>query len=107
MKYLTRKEELVLLTICKLEEDAYLVNIRKYLNTHTAKKWSVGNVYVPLDRMSKLGYLECYIGDPLTKRGGKAIKYYKITKHGLEALAEVKKVHDEMWAGLDVLAFQK
>lgn len=106
MKYLTRKEELVLLAICRLNEGAYLVNIREHLNNYTEKKWSVGNVYVPLDRMCKLGLLESYTGHPTTRRGGKAIKYYKPTKKGIEALAEIKKVHEAMWAGLDYPAFE-
>jgi len=90
-----------------LTEGAYLVNIREHLNKHTEKKWSVGNVYVPLDRMCKLGYLDSTIGDPTTKRGGKAIRYYKLTQKGVEALVEIKKIHDVMWTGLDHPAFGK
>lgn len=107
MKYLTRKEELVLLAICRLDEGAYLVNIREHLNTYTDKKWSVGNVYVPLDRMHKLGYLDSYTGNPTTKRGGKAIRYYKLTQKGIKALVEIKKIHDVMWTGLNHPAFEK
>lgn len=105
MKYLTRKEELILLAIFRLKEDAYLVSIRKYLNKNTDRKWSVGNVYVPLDRMEKAGYLESYIGEPTVKRGGKAIKYYKLAKVGMAALEEIKKVNDVMWQGLDEFAY--
>ena len=105
MKYLTRKEELILLAVFRLKEDAYLVSIRKYLNKNTDRKWSVGNVYVPLDRMEKAGYLESYIGEPTVKRGGKAIKYYRLTKVGVAALEEIKKVNDVMWQGLDELAY--
>lgn len=107
MKYLTRKEELVLLAIFRLKERAYLVNIREFLNVHTDKKWTVGNVYVPLDRMSKLGYLDPYVGEPTTKRGGKAIKFYRLTDMGLAALAEIKKVNEAMWDGIDDLVFGK
>ena len=105
MKYLTRKEELILLAVFRLKEGAYLVSIRKYLNKNTDRKWSVGNVYVPLDRMEKAGYLESYIGEPTEKRGGKAIKYYRLTKVGVAALEEIKKVNDVMWQGLDELAY--
>ena len=105
MKYLTRKEELILLAVFRLKEGAYLVSIRKYLNKNTDRKWSVGNVYVPLDRMEKAGYLESYIGEPTVKRGGKAIKYYRLTKVGVAALEEIKKVNDVMWQGLDELAY--
>ena len=105
--YLTRKEELILLTVFRLKDSAYLVSIREHLNRNTERKWSVGNVYVPLDRMEKAGYLESYIGEPTEKRGGKAIKYYRLTKVGLEALAEIKKVNDVVWEGLDNFAVEK
>lgn len=107
IKYLTRKEELVLLAIFRMEEEAYLVNIREFLNVHTGKRWTVGNVYVPLDRMTKLGYLDSYIGPPNAKRGGKAIKYYKLSRKGYEALLEIRKMNEVMWEGFDHLAFEE
>ena len=107
MKYLTRKEELVLLAIYRLEKEAYLVNIREYLNKNTSKRWSVGNVYVPLDRMSKSGFLEMTIGPPINKRGGKSIRYYKLTRQAIQALLHIKKVNDTMWDGIDLLAYEK
>ena len=107
MKYLTRKEELILLTIFKLEGSASLVKIREHLTISTEQEWTVGNVYVPLDRMSKLGYLESHIGDPTAQRGGKAIKFYRLSKKGEEALFELRKVHDRMWAGIPEMAWKK
>ncbi len=107
MKYLTRKEELLLLAIFRLKDDAYLVRIREYLNNNTNKKWSVGNVYVPLDKMCKLGYLQTQIGEPSAKRGGKAIKYYSLSRDGYKALVETKKVQDSMWEGLQEIAIEK
>ena len=106
MKYLTRKEELVLLAVFQMKEDSYLVNIREYLNHNTEKKWTIGNVYVPLDRMSKMGLLESFVGAPNAKRGGKAIKYYRLTREGYQALLEIKKVNDAMWQGFDSILFE-
>ncbi len=103
VKYLTRKEELVLLAICRMSEDAYLVNIREYLNTYTGKKWTVGNVWVPLDRMVKMGYLDSFVGPPTAKRGGKSIKYYRLARKGYQALIEIKKMNQVMWDGIDQL----
>ena len=107
MKYLTRKEEMILLAIFKLEDCASLVKIREHLTTSTGQEWTVGNVYVPLDRMSKLGYLESHIGDPTAQRGGKAVKFYRLSKKGEEALFELRKVHDRMWAEIPEFAFKK
>jgi DNA-binding PadR family transcriptional regulator len=97
MKYLTRKEELLLLAILRLKDAASLVSIRELLNKSTGEDWTVGNVYVALDKMQKSGYLESSIGEPSSRRGGKAVKFYKLTPEGIKALDMSKKVHDFMW----------
>jgi DNA-binding PadR family transcriptional regulator len=103
-KYLTRKEELILLTVFRLGSAASLVHVREQLRQSTCHGWSVGNVYVPLDRLSRLGFLQARIGEPTARRGGKAVKYYLLTRQGKNALAELKRVHDVLWEGLPNLA---
>ena len=97
MKYLTRQEELILLAIFRLKDNAYIVTIREHLIKYTGKDWTVGAIYVPIDRMQKGGLLESYIGGPNAKRGRNAIKYYRLTKKGADSLVETKKVLDVMW----------
>jgi DNA-binding PadR family transcriptional regulator len=106
-KYLTRKEELILLTVFRLGEAASLVNVREHLKQSTGHGWSVGNVYVPLDRLSRIDLLETRIGEPTARRGGKAVKYYLLTKLGRKALADLKRVHDTLWKGLPDLALEE
>ncbi len=106
-KYLTRKEELILLSVFRLGNGASLVNVREQLALSTGSSWSVGNVYVPLDRLNRLGFLETRIGDPTARRGGKAVKYYLLTRKGKKALADLKKVHDTLWEGLPDLALRE
>jgi PadR family transcriptional regulator PadR len=105
--YLTRKEELILLAVHKLDDSASLVRVREILNVSTGHEWTMGNVYVPLDRMTKLGYLETRVGEPTARRGGKAMKYYALSPQGKKALAELKRVQDTMWNGVSDLALEK
>ena len=100
MKYLTRQEELVLLSVFQLRDIAYLISIQEHLNRYTGKKWSVSSVYIPLSRLEKREYLKTTIGEVTEKRGGKAIKYYQLTKTGLEALAELEAINETMWRGV-------
>ena len=97
MKYITRQEEFVLLAVGQLKEKAYLVEVGKLLSKITGKNWSISSVYVPLDKLEKTGYLSSRIGEPTARRGGKAIKYYSLTREGKMALTEVKAVHDAFW----------
>ncbi len=100
MKYLTRQEELVLLSVFRLKDNAYLISIQDHLNHFTGKEWSISSVYIPLSRLEKRAYLKTFIGEVTEKRGGKAIKYYKLTKIGIKALAELETVNKTMWSGV-------
>ncbi len=97
MDLFSKQEELLMLTIFRLKEDAYLVTIRDHLLKHAKKDWAFGSLYVALDRLKKNGNVETYLGEPTSARGGKAIKYYRLTKEGIDALTETKKMHDVMW----------
>ena len=100
MKFLSRPEELVLLTIFKLENNAYCVPIKKQLVKATGRDWSFGAVYDPLDRLEKKGFLESYFSDPEAKRGGKRKRIYKLTPNGIMALKEIRSITDEVWKGI-------
>lgn len=100
MKYLTRQEELVLLAVFRLKDNAYLISIQDHLDHFTSKAWSISSVYIPLNRLEKRGYLKTTIGEITEKRGGKAIKYYRLTQIGFKALAELEAVNEAMWSGV-------
>ncbi len=102
MKTLTRPEEQILLTIYHLQDKAYLVNIRDRLKEITGKYLDVGTIYVPLKRLDHKGYLETYYGQPSAVRGGKAIKFYKLTAKGYKALAEMKRIQEQLWKGVEL-----
>ncbi len=99
MKRLTLQEEYILLAVFQLGDNAYLMTLREYLREKTGKNYSIGSIYVPLDRLWKMGYLDTKIGKPSPKVGGRSIKYYHITEKGKSLLAESKKIHDRMWFG--------
>ena len=99
MKFLSRPEELVMLSIWHLQDNAYLVTIRNHLSKMTDKEWSVGAVYVPLDRLTKIGYMETTWGEATPERGGRRKKFYRLTKSGYAALGELQRIHETMWKG--------
>lgn len=104
MRVLTKLEENVLLTILKLKGDAYIVSIKDRLERFTNKNLSFGALYVSLNRLIKYGYLESYVGESSSVRGGKAKKYYKLTKDGILALKNIRQLQSLMWKDFDSLA---
>ncbi|MFC1556199.1 PadR family transcriptional regulator [candidate division KSB1 bacterium] len=100
MKLLSRPEELVLLAIWHLNDDAYCVPIRERIIELTDKDWSFGSVYIPLNRLEKKGLIASNLGDPTSERGGRAKRFYVLTRTGKEALQEVRALNAKMWQGM-------
>lgn len=105
MKYITRSEEIILISIWKLKSKAYGIEILNLVSESTDKKWSIGAIYAPLTRLLEKGYVRTYEGEPTRERGGRSKIYYELTSKGIKALEEVKKVHESIW--VDVPAFNK
>ena len=86
MKSITRKEELILLSILQLKEDAYLIAIQNHLKKITGKKVSLTTVHLPLSRLEEQGLIEAELGEATAVRGGRRKKIYNITREGFVAL---------------------
>lgn len=105
MDILTKLEELILLSVWRLGENAYGTTIYRHIKSVTSKNLSLGGVYFPLDRLAKQGYLRTYYGRATEERKGLSKRYYILTDKGLEALNDLKRVNDIMWAGYAHPAF--
>lgn len=103
---LTRTEELILLAVWRLQNDAYGLSIQRQLSTLLGRKVSVGAVYIPLERLAGRGLLESWESEPTEQRGGRRKRFYKLTRKGLSALNMVRQVHQAAWAGLPDLSFE-
>jgi len=97
MNLLTKQEELLMLALFRIEEDAYLVNIRDHLIENAGKDWAFGSIYMSLEKLRKKGYVRSHMGTSSASRGGKAIKYYELSREGIRILTETKKLYDKMW----------
>ena len=97
MKSLTRKEELIMLSILNLKKNAYLIAIVDHLSKTTEKKVSLTSVHLPLKRLEKNGLLKSEFGNATAVRGGRRKKIYTLTKPGFESLEEYKRISDLLW----------
>lgn len=98
MRLLSRSEELVLLTVWKLEQEAYCVPIRDDLIRATGQNWSFGSIYDPLDRLERKKLLTSYLTEPVRERGGRSKRIYRLTRHGKNALLDLRRIQERLWA---------
>jgi DNA-binding PadR family transcriptional regulator len=98
--YLGEFELMLLLAVIHLGEEAYGVPISRELEAHRGRSVSVGSVYAALERLEAKGMVASSLGDPTPQRGGKAKRYFRITKAGLRQVHETRRVLSKLWKTL-------
>ena len=97
MNYLTKLEEILLLSIWRLKENAYGITIREEMSRVTGRVLSFGALYVSLDKLVKKGYAVKTPGNPTPERGGRSKNYYCLSKSGLESLQLSREINTKLW----------
>ncbi|MGB3466416.1 MAG: helix-turn-helix transcriptional regulator [Cyclobacteriaceae bacterium] len=99
-------EEIVLLSIAALLEEAYSVALCDHISKMTERKVKLGVVHAVLNRMEKKGYIKSELGQPTKERGGKRKRFFKITHAGKLALLKSKEQRDRLWRVIPDSIFQ-
>lgn len=100
--YLGEFEELVLLTIANLNDQAYGVAILEDIQVRANRKLSIGALHSTLTRLDEKGYITSYLGDPTNERGGRRKRYFELTSLAISGLNEMKALRDQLWANSKV-----
>ena len=90
-------EELVLLTIAALMDEAYSVAICDELSRHTDRSVKLGVVHAVLNRLEEKGLVKSQLGEATKTRGGKRKRFYELTMPGKAALIRAKSMRDQLW----------
>ena len=98
--YLGEFELMILLAVIHLGEEAYGVPISRELEMQRGRDVSVGSVYAALERMEGKGLVSSSLGDPTPERGGKAKRFFRVTKEGLRQVHETRRVLTRLWRTL-------
>lgn len=95
-------EQIVILAILRLEDRAYGVSIREEIAARAGRKISPGALYTTLDRLEKKGMLASRTGEPTAERGGRAKRFYAVTRAGKARIAEAQSAFQKMLIGLEL-----
>lgn len=95
--YLGEFEELLLLVILILAEEAYGVSIKEEIHRRTDRSISRGALHTSLTRLEKKGYITSDFGEATPVRGGRRKKYYTLTQEGKKVLEAVRNLRENLW----------
>ena len=105
--YLGEFQEIVLLTILVLDENAYGVSIQEEIEKRTRREVSRGALQTALTRLDEKGFINSEFGGATAERGGRRKRFYQVTNLGKSSLNEAKAVRDDLWNSVPKIALQK
>jgi PadR family transcriptional regulator PadR len=107
MRLISQIEEIILLCVWRLQDDAYGITILEEVVKATGKTWLTGSIYASLSRLMKHGLVESIEGEPTSERGGRRKIFYKLTPEGQRALMAIRRVNSILWTDLPTFDFEE
>ena len=101
-KFLGEFEQMILLTLLHLRQEAYGAAIRQLLAEQVNRNVAIGAIYSTLERLEKKGMVTSELGDSTPQRGGRPKRYFHITAQGEQALKRARSAMDVLWQGVSV-----
>lgn len=98
--YLGNFELMVMLSLMRLQENAYGVPISREIEETTGREVALASVYSTLERLESKGLVCSELGEPTHERGGRAKKYFHITASGLRQVREARRSLGKLWKRL-------
>ena len=98
-------EEVVMLTVAVLYNEAYGISIKSEIEKRLERKVSVGAMRTALNRLEKKGFLQSEFGEATAIRGGKRKRYFKVTPYGKKILEQVMESRKQYWNDIPSIAF--
>lgn len=101
--YLTDFELMVLLAVLRLGDKAYGVGVAREIEQTAGRMVLLGAIYTGLDRLEHNGMVTSSQGDPTAVRGGRAKRYFSVTRKGLKAVKDTRRAFTALWSGIPQL----
>ncbi|RIV21664.1 PadR family transcriptional regulator [Fibrisoma montanum] len=98
--FLGEFEEVVMLTVAILDEEAYGVTVTQEIEQKTGRSVGFSTVHTTLQRLEEKGFLASRMGGATAERGGRRKRFFTVTAAGRKALRDVKQVREELWRSL-------
>ncbi|MCE7994528.1 MAG: PadR family transcriptional regulator [Roseivirga sp.] len=99
-------QEIILLTILVLDDDAYGVTIKREINQRVKRSISRGALHTALTRLEEKGFITSEQAEGSPERGGRPKRYYTVSNRGIEAIQEAKALRDQLWSQIPKLRLQ-
>lgn len=96
-EFLGEFEEVILILVAGLQEDAYGAAIAEEIDRRLEREVALSAVHVTLYRLEDKGYVKSKTGGSTNERGGRRKRIYTITNAGMAMLKSMKQARVDLW----------
>lgn len=100
-------EELCLLIVGVLNEDAYGVSVQDEVKNRTGRNVTISSIHSTLVRLEKKGLLKSYMSGANEIRGGRAKRIFEMTSTGKQVITEARELRNQLWTDIPKLVWEK
>ena len=95
-------EQIVLLAILRLGDNAYGVTIGAEITACTRREPTPDALYTTLERLEDKGLVTSRMGDATPQRGGRAKRYFVLNSKGLGAITRAQQSYRRLLEGCEL-----
>ncbi len=104
--YLGELEELILLTVGVLYENAYGVAVMEEIEAQVGRKLNISAVHAVLKRLEEKGFIRSFMGGATSERGGRRKRLFQLTATGKKALEETNEIRSQLFHQIPKVALE-
>lgn len=101
--FLSGFELIAMLAVLRLGDNAYGVPIAREIEEQTKREVKLGSIYAALERLEEKGFVVSELGEPTQERGGRAKRYFHVTRQGMRQVRETQQTLVKLWRGVPQL----
>lgn len=104
-KYLGEFEEMVLLAVGALGNEAYGISVKNKIEAFTERSVSMGALHAALNRLEEKDFVRSRLGEATKVRGGKRKRFYSVTMLGQQEVKDLMAKRQQLWEAIPQEAF--
>ncbi|MEO1258503.1 MAG: helix-turn-helix transcriptional regulator [Bacteroidota bacterium] len=98
--YLGEFQEIVLMVILILKDNAYGVTIQQEIKDRVGRSISRGALHTALVRLEEKGFIHSSMSGAEAVRGGRRKRFYTVTNTGRAAVEEARNLREQLWQAI-------
>ncbi len=93
-------EELILLLVGVLRDEAYAVGVLQEMKSQTGRELNISAIHAVLNRLEEKGFVTSEMGGATAERGGRRKRFYKLTATGRQMIDQVREMREKLYGQL-------